>query len=254
MNAFAGLGFIGFFFVGFAIILLPTIFFLITLQSALSKCAPVNRTMTPGLVWLQIIPFFGFIWQFFVVTAVANSLDNEFRARRIPEEPKPGQNLGLAMCITRVCTLIPFVGILAGIASLILWILYWVKVAGLSHKLDYAPGGVYPTYGYGPGYPGAPAVGGPPYQGGIQQAPAYPAVPPAAAPQAAVLPAIAADQAPAAEAPVAALPEIADSSEVGSVVDVAGAAVSAAGLNCASCGSEIREGTAFCSQCGAKVG
>ena len=114
MDAFMGVSFIAFFFIIFAILILPTVFFLLTQQRALSKCSPANRTMTPGLVWLQIIPFFGFIWQFFVVLAVANSLENEFAARRIPEERKPGQSIGLAMCITRVCTVIPFLGIFAG--------------------------------------------------------------------------------------------------------------------------------------------
>jgi hypothetical protein len=204
VGAFVGLGFIGFFFVAFAIVLLPTIFFLITLQRALTKCSPANRTMTPGLVWLQIIPFFGLIWQFFVVIAIANSLQNEFAARRIPAESKPGQGLGLAMCITRVCTVIPFVGIFAGIASIVLWIVYWVKIAEFSRKLDHAPGASYPTPGYGPSYPGQPAIGGYPYQGGVQP-PAYSAVPPA--PAQAAIPAAEASTAPA-PAPEAPTPEV----------------------------------------------
>jgi hypothetical protein len=206
VNAFVGLGFIGFFFVGFAIVLLPTIFFLITLQRALTKCSPANRTMTPGLVWLQIIPFFGLIWQFFVVIAIANSLQNEFAARRVPAEPKPGQSLGLAMCITRVCIVIPFLGIFAGIASIVLWIVYWVKIAEFSRKLDHAPGASYPAPGYGPGYPGQPAIGGYPYQGGVQP-PAYSAVPPAPTP--AAIPAAEASTAPgpAPEAPAPEVPE-----------------------------------------------
>jgi hypothetical protein len=203
VSAFVGLGFIGFFFVGFAIVLLPTIFFLITLQRALTKCSPANRTMTPGLVWLQMIPFFGLIWQFFVVIAIANSLQNEFAARRIPAEPKPGQSLGLAMCITRVCTVIPFLGVFAGIASIVLWIVYWVKIAEFSRKLDYAPGAYYPTSGYGPGYPVPPTIGGYPYQGGVQP-PAYSAVPSAPAP--AAIPAAEASTAPAL-APEAATPD-----------------------------------------------
>ena len=159
MNAFLGVSFIGFFFIIFAILILPMVFFLLTQQRALSKCSPANRTMTPGLVWLQIIPFFGFIWQFFVVLALANSLESEFAARRIPEEPKPGQSIGLAMCITRVCTVIPFLGIFAAIASLVLWIVYWVKIAGFSRKLDFAPVPPFSPPLYGSGYSGRGTVG-----------------------------------------------------------------------------------------------
>jgi hypothetical protein len=181
MGAFLGVSFIFFFLIVIAALFLPTIFFLLTQQRALSKCSPANQTMSPGLVWLQIIPFFGFIWQFFVVVAISNSLEKEFAVRRIPEEPKPGQGIGLAMCITRVCVVIPFLGIFSLIASVILWIIYWVKIAALSQKLDSAPGAMYSPppygagqYGYGSGGPGVA-----PY-GGAYQPPAY--QPPAAAP------------------------------------------------------------------------
>jgi hypothetical protein len=164
VNTFLGVSFVSFYFIFLAVLILPTIFFLLTLQRALSKCSPINRTMSPGLVWLQIIPFFGFIWQFFVVFAIANSMGAEFASRRIPEDPKPGQSIGLAMCITRVCTVIPFLGIFAGIASIVLWIVYWVKIAGYSQQLDTTPGGPYALPPYGGGYYGQ---GGAPYQGGI---------------------------------------------------------------------------------------
>jgi hypothetical protein len=196
VNSIIGGTFIWLFFVIWvAVLILPTIFFILTQQRALSKCAPANRTMSPGLVWLQIIPFFNFIWQFFVVIALANSLGAEFRMRGIQEEDKPGQGIGLAMCITRICVVIPLLGILSLIASVVLWIVYWVKIAGFSSKLDYAPGTSYPAPGYGQGYPGQPTVGGYPYQTGVQP-PAYSAVPPAAAATA-----IAATAAPSAPVP-----------------------------------------------------
>jgi hypothetical protein len=61
VGAFLGVSFIGFFFIIFAVLILPTVFFLLTQQRALSKCSPINRIMSPGLVWLQIIPFFQLI-------------------------------------------------------------------------------------------------------------------------------------------------------------------------------------------------
>jgi len=221
VDAFLGLSFIGLFFVIFAILILPMVFFLLTLQRALSKCSPANRTMSPGLVWLQIIPFFGFIWQFFVVFAVANSLDNEFAARRIQEEPKPGQSLGLAMCITRVCTVIPFLGIFAAIASLVLWIIYWVKIAGFSRKLDYLPAAPLLPSPYGAGYSSPGAIGAASYQGGVQQM----------------------GTPGAAQMPAPAVPPY-----TGEL-----AAAPAAAGDCANCGAQLPEGATFCTRCGAKV-
>ena len=262
MSAFLGLSFIGLFFVIFAILILPTIFFLLTLQRALSKCSPANRTMTPGLVWLQIIPFFGFIWQFFVVFAVANSLDNEFGARRIQEEPKPGQSIGLAMCITRVCTVIPFVGILAGIASIVLWIVYWVKIAGFSRKLDYAPHGPYSPPPYGPGYPGPGAIGGPLYPGVGVQPPAYPAAvaPPATPPAVAAAGASAVGastaaqiESPSAPPPAEATGQPSTDAAPDALAGDSAAQAAADARDCASCGAQVPGDATFCTQCGAKV-
>jgi hypothetical protein len=252
VNAFLGLSFIGLFFVIFAILILPTVFFLLTLQRALSKCSPANRTMTPGLVWLQIIPFFGFIWQFFVVLAVANSLEHEFGARRIPEERKPGQTVGLAMCITRVCTIIPFVGIFAGIASVVLWIVYWVKIAGLSAKLDYAPPAQFSPPPYGPGYSDPRVTGGPPYSSGGYQQSTYLAG--ARAPGAAAMPAAAQQTPPSAGVPTGAQQastpaEPTPASAANETVGVS----RVTGKHCASCGGSMPTDSAFCPQCGAKV-
>jgi hypothetical protein len=115
--------------------LVPLVFYLLTLHRTLAACAAENRRMEPGLVWLQVIPVFGLVWQFFVVLAVSGSLDAEFRRRGIPSEPNPGQSLGLAMCVLSACGIVPFLGLLAVMAGCVCWILYWVRIAGLKQKL-----------------------------------------------------------------------------------------------------------------------
>ena len=119
----------------FLITLLPTIFYLLTLHRALNKCSAESRTMTPALVWLQLIPVFDLLWQFYVVINVGKTLGNEFRKRNIPAEQNPGQSIGLAMCILELCGAIPVVGIPAAIAGFIVWIIYWIKIHGYSAKL-----------------------------------------------------------------------------------------------------------------------
>jgi ribosomal protein L40E len=215
-----------------AIFLLPMIFFFITQQKALTKCSPGNRTMSPGLVWLQIIPVFGFVWQFFVVIALANSLSAEFRARGIYEEDNPGQGVGIAMCITRLFLVVPVLNILAGIASLVLWIVYWVKIAGFSGKLDSAP----LAYGQSPyGTPpyGTPGYGAPGY-GASNQAP-Y--------------------QAPYGQRPAGITPQIttpANPADAAAAAPAAGDSAPAAPI-CATCGATLASDSTFCQQCGARV-
>lgn len=131
------------------LLLVPAIFYLLTLQKALSRCAATARTMEPGMVWLLLIPLFNLVWQFFVVFSIAKSLANEFARRGMAvSEQTPAQPIGLAMCICACVSIIPLLGMIAAVTSLVLWIMYWVKVAEYSRLLD-APR--FPT-------PAAPAV------------------------------------------------------------------------------------------------
>jgi hypothetical protein len=118
-----------------AISLVPAIFYLLTLQKALDRCAPANRTMSPGQVWLMLIPLFNWVWQFIVVSRISSSLANEFRSRNLAVEAEPGKALGLAVCILTVTCIIPLLNVLTGIAALVCWIVYWVKIAGYSGRL-----------------------------------------------------------------------------------------------------------------------
>ena len=195
MSTFLGLSILLFFLIFFAAALLPMIFYLITLQRALNKCSPYNRTMPPGQVWLQIIPVFGWVWQFFVVGALSSSLEREYAARRMPIEAQPGRSLGIALGVLGICAVlpIPFLSIVLPIAYLVLWIMYWVKIAGYSRRLDYAPSYAVPPGGppagqyylapgaypppQGPAGYGALPYGGQPYAAPPYAAPPYTAQP-----------------------------------------------------------------------------
>jgi hypothetical protein len=78
--------------------LIIQVFYLLTLQRALNRCSPQNRTMAPELVWLQIVPFFSYVWMFFNVLAIGRSLENEFLSRGGGTH-RPGQTLGLTTAI-----------------------------------------------------------------------------------------------------------------------------------------------------------
>ena len=133
-------------------VLIVAIFYILTLSRALQKCSPQSRTMQPGMVWLLLIPLFNLVWQFFVVTAMSNSLGNEFRLRgMMGAPPEPGKQVGMGMCVCSVCGLIPYVGFVAGLANIVLWIMYWVKMAEFSRMLDVPPGMGIPVGGVGPG-------------------------------------------------------------------------------------------------------
>jgi preprotein translocase subunit SecY len=118
--------------------IIPMIFFILTLQKALNRCSPENRAMPPENVWLLLIPLFNLVWMFIVVNNMARSLAQEFKKREMTiEEIEPGKSIGLAYCILAVCSVIPFLGILSGLAAFVCWIMYWVKIDGYSSRLLY---------------------------------------------------------------------------------------------------------------------
>jgi hypothetical protein len=131
----AGLGILTGMLIVIAIMLVPFIFYCLTLQKALNRCSPENRAMNPGMVWLMFIPLFNIVWHFFIVVNMAKSLGAEFQKRGMAEEPKPGQKIGKTMCILACCGVVPILGILASLAAFVCWILYWVKIVGYSSKL-----------------------------------------------------------------------------------------------------------------------
>lgn len=119
-----------------ALLLIPTILYLLTLQKALEAVSPENRQMPPGQVWLSLIPFFNFVWMFFVVNKIADSFQLECYRLQIPtNELKPTRGIGSAKNILRLCSFVPFLGILANIGFIICWIIYWIKVNEIKNQI-----------------------------------------------------------------------------------------------------------------------
>jgi hypothetical protein len=113
--------------VGVMLVLIPFILFLLTLQKTLQTISPENRKMPPGNVWLMLIPLFNIVWQFIVVSRIADSLRDECLRLNIPvNEQRPTHAIGLTYCICNIVSgLIPIFGPLA---ALTIWIMYWIKV------------------------------------------------------------------------------------------------------------------------------
>lgn len=109
--------------------LIPTIFYLVTLQSTLQTISIENRAMPPGNVWLLFIPLFGTIWHFIIVNKMADSIRAEADSQNIKlDEARPGYSIGLAMCVLNCLFFIPGLNFLTGLAGLICWIIYWIKI------------------------------------------------------------------------------------------------------------------------------
>lgn len=113
-----------------------TVMYLLTLQNVLKKVAPENRLVEPTNVWLMFIPLFNLIYPFILYPKISDSIKKEYEARGLALDGNFGRSIGLAIPILNLCGIIPFLGIFASLAGLVLWIIWWVKMAGYKTKLS----------------------------------------------------------------------------------------------------------------------
>ena len=118
-----------------AVLYVPLIFFCLTLQNTLKQTQPQNRTMSPGQVWLLLIPIFSLGWGFYVVIQVRDALRREYQTRDLPVTDDFGFAIGMTMAGLACGVIIPFLGLFMGIGHLVLWIIYWVKITGYKNNL-----------------------------------------------------------------------------------------------------------------------
>ena len=153
-GVFAGL--LGFVCLILAAAIVVLVFYLLTLQKALNRVSRRNRLMEPGLVWLQLIPLLGQLWQFFVVVLIAGSIKKELETPRgdsiiglsdvyaaSSSGRKPTLGIGIAYCILNASavlmlfasTNVPLRDGLLSLGGMVCWIIYWVTLAGYKKKL-----------------------------------------------------------------------------------------------------------------------
>jgi len=133
-------GFLGLFVCfGFALIAMLCFWGLICwlIVTPLSSLPEEYRVVPTGHVWLLLIPCFNMIWNFFVYPRVAQSFQRYFGDSGISHEYGDcGEQIGLWYCICVVSSVIPLLNYLTGPASLVLLIIYLVKIWGLKGEVD----------------------------------------------------------------------------------------------------------------------
>jgi hypothetical protein len=138
---------------------IPAILFFLSQQRTLQVISPENREMSPGSVWLQLIPLLGMVWQFFVVIRIAHSISKEMSSK-IGEsildnsqvqikgtDESPTYTIGLAYCILTTLGVIinystmhsssylKLFGSFFALTGMVCWIIYWVRLVNTKNKL-----------------------------------------------------------------------------------------------------------------------
>jgi hypothetical protein len=168
---------IGAFCAGIVVFVVVYAFYLKNLQDLLRSVREPNRKMAPGKVWLLLVSFlnlfllipeiadlnipeagqaaiifsryalsvFGFVWHFYMVNKIAESVLAELVSRNIPVPARPTFGIGMFMCICNTISLassIPYlapIALMAGGAGFVAWIMYWVKTNEYKNILRLLP-------------------------------------------------------------------------------------------------------------------
>lgn len=116
--------------------LIAYVFFVLSLQKALKQCSEEYRTISPGLVWLIMVPVVNFFANFFVIIKMSQSLDSEFKARGIDEDTTTTMWIGIAYSILTVTAIFSAITVISQLLSLVCLIVYWLKINSYTKLLS----------------------------------------------------------------------------------------------------------------------
>ncbi len=112
------------------------ILYLLFLQKLLKSITQQNQKMIPGHVWMLLIPGYSLYFQFVLVNKIADSIAGEQRTKGVEcSETRPGYGLGIVMCILFCASILPYLGMAAGIGGLVVWIMYWIRLNNYKKQL-----------------------------------------------------------------------------------------------------------------------
>ena len=126
-------------FVFFAFFLVVSIFYYMLLQKTMNRVSEANRPFPGGLVWLGFIPAVGPIWVIVYAILLSLAIKKDFIAAGRPDHNDGALPFSIGQAVCLGLTIIPILGAVAAIVYLVLWIMYWVKIAALKDKMPVRP-------------------------------------------------------------------------------------------------------------------
>jgi hypothetical protein len=115
--------------------LIVTVIVSILVSKCYAQIPEKNRAMSPGKVWLLLIPCFSIVWNFFVFPGLSKSFKSYFDSVGDTTVGDCYAQVALWYSIASACCIVPCLNYLAGPASLVLLIIYLVKAFDLKAKI-----------------------------------------------------------------------------------------------------------------------
>lgn len=122
-------------FIGMLIFLAIDVFICWVVYTCYQRIPEKHRTMSPGQVWLALIPCFGLIWNFWVFPGLSKSYKSYFDSVGDTSVGDCYAQVALWLCISVLGCYVPAVQSLAALASIVLLIIFLVKAVELKNKI-----------------------------------------------------------------------------------------------------------------------
>lgn len=115
------------------------VFYLLNLQNTMKEVGAARQQVSPSNVWLMFIPLFNLIYPFILYPKISDSVKAEYSFRGMTPDGDFAKNIGVAMPILGLASLLPYIGTIAAIANIILLILFWGKMSSYKNRLKETP-------------------------------------------------------------------------------------------------------------------
>lgn len=124
---------------GLPILIAAAVIFYIMLFKCWNQIQDGHQNTTPGkAVGFMFIPFFNLYWLFVALHGLAQNL-NAYCERHGISAPRVNEGLAMTLCVLILCTLIPYVGLLVGIAVIVIAIILYAQFKNASMAIAASP-------------------------------------------------------------------------------------------------------------------
>ncbi|MFC4158143.1 hypothetical protein [Chitinimonas lacunae] len=114
-------------------LLVAMIFHALTLHRTMDAVSEINRPCPGALVWLTFFPLLGALWYLAYIILLSTAIQKDMALRGVQDN---GQlPLAIALVVCWVLSLVPFINAVSWMALLVIWIIYWVKMAEYRRRL-----------------------------------------------------------------------------------------------------------------------
>lgn len=111
-------------------------FYYKSIIDTMSLVRPSNRETGVSNILLNIIPLFNIVYGFIVYPRICDSVKKEYQELGLPADGNFGKGLAITLQALTVASIIPFINFITLLASLIIWIVFWVKIDGYKKELE----------------------------------------------------------------------------------------------------------------------